>query len=316
MFQPVDGQPPRAVETVTLAIYAEPTGGTPLWQETQSVAVDTKGRYALLLGATSAEGIPAAVLAAGAQWLGTKFDRPGEVEGARLQLTSVPYTLRAADADTLGGRPASAYLLAPTSSDGQTASAGQPRPVQARRRPTALRVAQPSAPTPQAVLPGTVNFLSKYVTGADVGNSAVFENAGRVGIGTTAPLDSLHVNFTNTNGSRDRLAVQNLGNTATSYSGMLFYDQNGVLGQFQGFNNVTHEYRINNVAKNGAFFDGSINFMTRRHVAVPRRRRLATSASARRRRAPSSTSAMRSSPQAPFPISSPPAMAPTVSDLK
>ena len=44
-------------------------------------------------------------------------------------------------------------------------------------------------------------------------------------------------------------AVQNLGNTATSYSGMLFYDQNGALGQFQGFNNVTHEYRINNIAQ-------------------------------------------------------------------
>ena len=58
------------------------------------------------------------------------------------------------------------------------------------------------------------------------------------------------------------LAVQNLGNTATSYSGMLFYDQNGALGQFQGFNNSTHEYRINNVAKNGASqFNGSINFM-------------------------------------------------------
>ena len=50
--------------------------------------------------------------------------------------------------------------------------------------------------------------------------------------------------------------MQNLGNTATSYSGMLFYDQFGALGQFQGFNNVTHEYRINNVARNG-----SINFM-------------------------------------------------------
>jgi hypothetical protein len=52
------------------------------------------------------------------------------------------------------------------------------------------------------------------------------------------------------------LAVQNLGNTTTSYSGMLFYDQFGALGQFQGFNNVTHEYRINNIASGG-----SINFM-------------------------------------------------------
>ena len=70
------------------------------------------------------------------------------------------------------------------------------------------------------------------------------------------PSTSLHVRFTNTNGGDTGYAVQNLGNTATSYSGMLFYDQNGALGQFQGFNNVTHEYRINNIASGG-----SINFM-------------------------------------------------------
>lgn len=62
--------------------------------------------------------------------------------------------------------------------------------------------------------------------------------------------------FTNTNGAFTGLAVQNLGNTATSYSGMLFYDQNGALGQFQGFDDSTHEYRINNIASSG-----SINFM-------------------------------------------------------
>ena len=35
------------------------------------------------------------------------------------------------------------------------------------------------------------------------------------------------------------------------------------LGQFQGFNNVTHEYRINNIARvtPGGAFNGSINFM-------------------------------------------------------
>ena len=32
---------------------------------------------------------------------------------------------------------------------------------------------------------------------------------------------------------------------------MLFYDQTGALAQFQGFNNVTHEYRINNIAGRG-----------------------------------------------------------------
>ena len=44
---------------------------------------------------------------------------------------------------------------------------------------------------------------------------------------------------------------------------MLFYDQTGALGQFQGFNNGTHEYRINNIARvtPGGAFNGSINFM-------------------------------------------------------
>jgi hypothetical protein len=248
VFKPADSQPAAAVEAVTLVIYAEAEGGTPLWQETQSVAVDDKGRYALLLGASTADGIPAAVWTAGAQWLGTRFERAGEVEGPRARLTSVPYALRAADAETLGGRPASEYLLAPTSSDGHTAeSAGIP---------TADSGSQPSASTPQDVQPGTVNFLSKYVTPADVGDSAVFENAGRVGIGTVSPLDALHVRYTNPNGTMTGLAVQNLGNTAASYSGMLFYDQNGATALFQGFNNVTHEYRINNVASGG-----SINFL-------------------------------------------------------
>jgi len=62
--------------------------------------------------------------------------------------------------------------------------------------------------------------------------------------------------FFNTDGTETGFEVRNLGNTANSYSGILFFDQNGLLGQFQGFNNSTHEYRINNIAANG-----SINLM-------------------------------------------------------
>jgi Chaperone of endosialidase len=250
VFQPVDGQPLRAVETVTVALYTDPTGGTPLWQETQSVAVDSKGRYAFLLGAASAEGIPPAVLAAGARWLGTTFDRPGEVESPRVPLTSVPYALRAADAETLGGHPASAYLLSPSATSGKSGTATTGK--------SSATTTSADAGTPSAVVqPGTTNFLAKYVNAADVGNSALYEINGNVGLGTTTPFDLFHVRFTNTAGSLTGFAVQNLGNTATSYSGMLFYDQNGALGQFQGFNNVTHEYRINNIASSA-----SINFMT------------------------------------------------------
>ena len=50
VFQPANGQPASAVETVTLSIYADAEGGAPLWQETQTIAIDAQGRYSLLLG--------------------------------------------------------------------------------------------------------------------------------------------------------------------------------------------------------------------------------------------------------------------------
>ena len=112
VFRPADGKPPAGVETVTLSVYTDEQGGTPLFQETQQVTLDDRGRYSVVLGAAHADGIPPAVFASGAQWLGTVFERTGEVEGPRVRLTSVPYAIRAAEADTLGGHPASDYLLA------------------------------------------------------------------------------------------------------------------------------------------------------------------------------------------------------------
>ena len=237
-----------------LSIYTDSDGGAPLWQETQTIALDDQGRYSLLLGATQADGIPAAVFGSGdAQWLGTVFERAGEVEGPRVRITSVPYALRASDADTLGGRPAADYLLA-AAPQGERR---QPRGAASERRGT------PGA-SAELVLPGTPNFLAKYVNGSDVGNSAVYEANGMVGVGTTTPLDYVHVAVHRPRWRHDgvgRAEPREYRNARTP--GMLFYDQNGALGQFQGFNNVTHEYRINNIARvsPGGAFNGSINFM-------------------------------------------------------
>jgi hypothetical protein len=109
VFQPADGQAPAPVEVVILSIYAEPEGGLPLWQERQTVALDQAGRFTLLLGATHPGGIPLEVFASGEpQWMSMRFERGGEVERPRVRITSVPYALTASDAETLGGRPASA----------------------------------------------------------------------------------------------------------------------------------------------------------------------------------------------------------------
>jgi len=249
-FRPADGQRAGTFETVTVSLYAESEGGTPVWQERQTIAIDAQGHYSLVLGANSPDGIPAAVFGElAAQWMSTAFERAGEIEGPRRRVTSTPYAIRAADADTLGGLPASAYLRAPDTkrSATDTKSATAAKDVQAN-----------------VVLAGTTNFLAKYVNGADVGNSGVFEAVGgAVGMGTTLPLDRLHVRYDNNTGQFTGYAVQNTNGGANAYSGMLFYDHTNVLTQFQGYNNSTHEYRINNIARvsPGGAFNGTINFM-------------------------------------------------------
>ena len=238
---PANGKSASSVETITLAIYAEEKGGAPLWEETQQVVVDSSGRYSVLLGATRPEGLPLDLFASGeARWLGRRFERGGEREQARVLLASVPYSLKASDADTLGGRPASDYQLAGSTVSGAATSSAQDSTIV----------------PPLDILPGAVNAVPKYYSTTDLGVSSIFDIGGLVGVGTATPSDAMHLKFTNTIGTMTGLAVQNMGSTASSYSGMLFYDHTGALGQFQGFNNSTHEYRINNIASGG-----SINFM-------------------------------------------------------
>jgi hypothetical protein len=121
-----------------------------------------------------------------------------------------------------------------------------------------VKQATPTTPpiSSELATAGNAGFLGKFVTATDLGNSALFQNGSSIGLGTTTPADVFHVAFNNGTGGLTGYAVQNLSSSATAYSGMLFYDQNGTLGQFQGFNNISHEYRINNIA-----VGGSINFM-------------------------------------------------------
>lgn len=99
-----------AVARVTFAIYEEQSAGAVLWSEIQDIRLDAQGRYSILLGAASSDGLPAELfLTAGARWLGVEVE--GRQEEARILLVAVPYALKAADADTLGGKPATAYVL-------------------------------------------------------------------------------------------------------------------------------------------------------------------------------------------------------------
>jgi hypothetical protein len=99
---------PAGPAGVTFSVYAEQEGGVPLWSETQNVDVDAEGRFMVILGAM--EDIPLEIFASGeARWL--SIQRIPEAEQPRILLAAVPYALKAADADTLGGKPLSAFVL-------------------------------------------------------------------------------------------------------------------------------------------------------------------------------------------------------------
>ncbi|MBI3894896.1 MAG: peptidase S74, partial [Acidobacteria bacterium] len=107
------GQPLSGVQGITFTLYREQSGGAPLWLETQNVQLDEQGRYGVLLGAVTSDGLPQELFSSGeARWLGVQVNLPGEPEQPRVLLVSVPYALKAADAETLGGLPASAFVLA------------------------------------------------------------------------------------------------------------------------------------------------------------------------------------------------------------
>lgn len=108
------GRPRTGIAGMTFALYRDQTGGSPLWLETQNVYLDDQGSYSVILGSSHSNGIPLELFASGeARWLGIRVLLPGEEEQERLQLISVPYALKAGDAATLGGKPLSAFLLAP-----------------------------------------------------------------------------------------------------------------------------------------------------------------------------------------------------------
>ena len=246
-FQPADRLPIAPVETVTLAVYRDEQGGDALWQEAQNVVVDTDGRYNVMMGSTTTEGLPLDLFTAGEpRWLGVRFNRGAEVEQPRVQLASVPYALKAIDADSLGGRPAWAY--APSKARERGGGRTGPAHRETQTRPSRPR--RPGRPAASAVFVDTANLGNSEMTQFGI------EAGSRIGLGTTSPQDYLHVSFDDQFGAFTGLAVQNRNGSANASSGMLFFDQNGALAQFQGFSNTSHEYRINNIASGG-----SINFL-------------------------------------------------------
>jgi hypothetical protein len=203
----VAGAPGQLVG-LTFALYKDQQGGAPLWLETQSVSVDAAGHYSVQLGATLPNGLPRELFASGeARWLGVQ--REGQSEQPRILLLSVPYALKAADAETLGGLPASAFVLAAPAAPAATpAVASAPN--------------SNAAPPPNAAVTGlgTVNTVPLWNTTSDIVNSAISQTGSgataKIGINTTAPTVTLDVKGAST--IRGPLTMPTTG-TATAATG-------------------------------------------------------------------------------------------------
>ena len=94
--------------SLTFSIYPDQQSATTLWTETQIVQV-TAEKYSVMLGSTSATGVPSEIFSADqSHWLGVQVNGTEK----RFLLVSVPYAMKAVNADQLGGLPFSEYVTA------------------------------------------------------------------------------------------------------------------------------------------------------------------------------------------------------------
>jgi hypothetical protein len=184
------GVPRTGVVSMRFVIYGDETRGTPLWQEVQNVRLDQQGHYEVMLGATGSEGISMELFTSGEpRWLGVQALLPGEEEQPRVLLVSVPYALEAADAQTLGGLPASAFMkAAPTAAvlgtPGSNAAPAAAAPLTFAGTAAIGETTSGSAAVQAAVTTpgGTANTIPKFSSGASIVNSQITDQNGVVSV--------------------------------------------------------------------------------------------------------------------------------------
>jgi endosialidase-like protein len=180
----LNGRPLTGPVGITFYLYKDQQGGPPLWMETQNVQPDQTGHYTVLLGSTTSQGLPASIFVSGeAHWLGLQVQ--GQEEQPRVLLVSAPYALKAGDAETIGGLPPSAFMLA--------APASPNRPNNGSGAGTA-----PAGTTAGVVGSGTAEFVPLWTANSILGNSVLFQSGSgstaTVGINTITPAATLDVN--------------------------------------------------------------------------------------------------------------------------
>jgi hypothetical protein len=245
-----DGKPLAGETYVTFRIFKDERGGAPLWTEGQITLVDSAGRYKVQMGAASPSGLPSDLFSSGeARWLEVQIS--GQPELPRVLLASVPYALKAGDATTLGGLPASAFALKGN---------GTVTPIGSFITPDAVTAAAPTAVT---TVGGATGYIPKFTGAATVANSLIFDTGGTVGIGVGAtPNSSVKLDVGGGMIVRGNTIVSRMGNATASKGygswGFEFFSNayNSSLGEtVNPFFTLQSEATGNNTASPSATFN-------------------------------------------------------------
>jgi hypothetical protein len=173
MLKHTDGQLLSSkIEGVTFAIYKQQDGGAPIWIETQNVTTDAAGNYSVLLGSTKAVGLPDDLFAENEQrWLGVQIQ--GQEEQPRVLLVSVPYAMKAKEAETLGGLPASAFVKAAPDATGRATTNAVTTVIASGAAGNAGGAAALGTPKPLSLTSGYIPFYN----GTEFTDSLMFQSS-------------------------------------------------------------------------------------------------------------------------------------------
>ena len=252
-----DGTPLHGDVNMTFLIYKDEKGGEPLWSESQVAALDPAGHYKVQLGAANPNGLPADLFATGeARWLEVQV--AGQPEQPRTLLASVPYALKAADAATLGGLPASAFALAGTRANANLATA----------EPAAIT---PDGTTNVTTTGGTTGYLPVFTGASAVGNSILYSSSTGIGVGDVPNSTALF----DVNGKsiwRGLLNVSRAGTatTSTSYpSFAMFFQASAYDSSSKSVHYPAFQLQAEPTGNNTAAPGGTFNLLYTSNSATP-----------------------------------------------
>jgi len=195
------------------SIYAAAAGGEPLWSETQRVTISEDGSYTVLLGSANSNGLPQAVFAGGAaRWLGVRIERSPEQE--RVLLSSVPYAMKSADAESLAGHAASDFVT-----QNQFAQFTQSAQATLQAGSTAATITPLTSGTLTGS--GTAGTVPLWTGALTQGNSVITQVGSDVGINEVAPGATLDVGGTANFRGTATLPAESTATTSAGYRSQL-----------------------------------------------------------------------------------------------